>query len=513
MAGWRERLTPGPALVKANLTAHSGLGLFAAVLLYVLCVSGTAAVFYKDLERWEQPAVDEWRDFDPALLDRTAATMLAEVEGSVDHLVFALPTQDSPRLAVHAGDSTRFVAADGSLGPEESHPFTHFLVELHYALNLPTTLGLTVVGLLGVVLTALVISGLLAHPNLFRDAFHWRRGRSRRLEKVDLHNRIGVWAAPFHLMLAFTGAFIGLSSVLLILIAALFHDGDREAVGAAFFGEDPVASEAVAPLAPITAPVRWVRETHPERTPFYIVVHEPETASQVVDVGVHVPRRLAWAELYRFDGEGDFLGPVGWAEGEPGRQLYAATFRLHFGHFGGLPVKLLWLLLGLSLCVAVASGVDIWLARRRRERLPVAALERAWVATVWGVPLALALTAVAALSGAMQIVVAFWGIAGMLVVLAAWRGSQQYWSEGLRWALAATAALVVLLHSVLHGAAAWGAAGWLPNLLWSVLALAVGVAALESWRARRQRRMRAEDGLTTAAVARRQLPVSRKSSA
>lgn len=35
------------------------LGLAIGALMYIICVSGTAAVFYQDFERWERPTVPE----------------------------------------------------------------------------------------------------------------------------------------------------------------------------------------------------------------------------------------------------------------------------------------------------------------------------------------------------------------------------------------------------------------------------------------------------------------------
>ena len=41
------------AFVAQNLTGHKILGLATAAILYLICLSGTATVFYIDLERWE----------------------------------------------------------------------------------------------------------------------------------------------------------------------------------------------------------------------------------------------------------------------------------------------------------------------------------------------------------------------------------------------------------------------------------------------------------------------------
>jgi uncharacterized iron-regulated membrane protein len=51
-------------------------------------------------------------------------------------------------------------------------------------------------------------------------------------------------------------------------------------------------------------------------------------------------------------------------------QLSAATIPLHFGNFGGWPVKVLWCLGGLAPGVLAISGTLIWRARRRPTAPP-----------------------------------------------------------------------------------------------------------------------------------------------
>ena len=51
----RKRPLLAPAFVRAVLAGHSALGLAFAAVIYVVCLSGTLAVFIHDFQRWEQP--------------------------------------------------------------------------------------------------------------------------------------------------------------------------------------------------------------------------------------------------------------------------------------------------------------------------------------------------------------------------------------------------------------------------------------------------------------------------
>ena len=99
------------------------------------------------------------------------------------------------------------------------------MIELHYYLHLPRSFGMQIVAIFGVFLFAMSVSGFLAHPNIFKDAFSFRKKRSARLKMVDLHNRLSVWTAPFHLSNSLTGAMIGLATISAIFVGMLKYDG------------------------------------------------------------------------------------------------------------------------------------------------------------------------------------------------------------------------------------------------------------------------------------------------
>ncbi len=65
--------------------------------------------------------------------------------------------------------------------------------------------------------------------------------------------------------------------------------------------------------------------------------------------------------------------------------------------FAGFRIRLIYGALGLALCAICATGVNIWLIRRRERGTGSAMWGRLWIAVVWGQPLALALAALVAL--------------------------------------------------------------------------------------------------------------------
>jgi uncharacterized iron-regulated membrane protein len=101
------------------------------------------------------------------------------------------------------------------------------------------------------------------------------------------------------------------------------------------------------------------------------------------------------ANTYYFDGSGKLLGDGGLETGGIGQQILGALQPLHFGWFGGLPVKLAYGVLGLALTIVTHSGIAIWLARRRDSGRALPGWEKVWAAVTWGQPLAFGTTALA----------------------------------------------------------------------------------------------------------------------
>lgn len=383
---------PSPELVKRSLRAHSVIGLVVGALMYLVCLTGTIAVLAFEFERWEQPEVAEFMQYDEGVLQHALAQFLQRV-GSVTATVFiVLPSEEVPRMHVADGDHEWYLEPDGSLGPAVDPPWTEMLRHLHVSLHLPTSVGIIVVSALGVMLLALIISGLLAHPRIFKDAFRLRLGGSKRLEMADLHNRLSVWGLPFYLMIALTGALFGLLGPLALVAATAYYGGDEEALVADVYGADLVV-DADIQTPDIGAALTHLREMAPDAEPIFLMIQQPGTRAQLLEVAARLPGRLIHSEIYRYSSGGTYLGSQGFAEGLAGRQAIYSIYRLHFGQFGSGWVKVVYLLLGLALTVVSVSGVNIWLARRGgRDRI-----NAIWCGIVWGIPLALMAAAVQSL--------------------------------------------------------------------------------------------------------------------
>ena len=387
MSGFKLRLPP--TLVRTALAGHSTLGLGIAALLYIIALTGTVAMLAPELDRLQMHGKPVAGPVAPTLVARTIETLAAEQHWARVTVEYPLPTL--PYIVVTAkGDAAaepeRFAVTPGSgeLVPL-TEPWSDFLIDLHERLTIPGMFGLIIVGILGIAMLALTLGGLLAHPRLFRDAFQFRAGAAPRQRQADLHNRLSVWPLPFHAMIAFTGALLALSLPIATVTGMLAYRTPPATIGTAVLGPSAGKDRTTAPLPPITATLKNIDANAIQR----VIVMSPGTAGQMMRVDIRKDRHLLYGDRLFFDGEGAALNAGGMLDRSASLQAFNAMFALHFGTFGGLPVRLIYVVLGLMLCTVIVSGVRIWLVRRRTRGTPSPRLERLWTGWVWGSGIAL----------------------------------------------------------------------------------------------------------------------------
>lgn len=388
-------------MVRASLAGHSLLGVVLGALVYQVCLTGTFSVFAAEFQRWEQPNAPVVESVAPEAFVNAAENALARGATGKSIVLFG-PTWNKPRfvLRLPQTDTRVLLDSDGNIGEAVQTPWTSFVVSLHDELHLPAPWGRIVIGLSGVVLLALIFTGLCTHSRIFRDAFHLRLGAGTRLGESDLHNRMSVWSLPFQIVVSATGAILALGGLLGPLLILLAYGGDVEHGMLEFAGPPPAVDQMEpAPLPDIASLIRTIEAAHQPAKVSYVEISQAGTSGQILSIDTNAPHDLASGESYRFSGDGRALGSAGYTTGSAGKQMMAALAPLHFGSFGGPTVLAAYGILGAMLCAVCATGVNIWLLRRSERGRNSAFWKRIWIIVVWGQPVILALAAVAAMGG------------------------------------------------------------------------------------------------------------------
>lgn len=371
---------------------HGWTGLLLGWVLFVMCLSGTLSVFKPEVGQWMRP--EATAKANPIEAIATAGRWLAA--NTKDTTGWYLTAPDARSNTIEAAYDSGGTFLYHALDPVSGAPVARetmggeFFYRLHFELELPYPWGRMLASLAAAVMLIALITGIIAHRRIFKDYFTFRTGKGQR-SWLDGHNALGVLALPFHLMITFTG--------LVTLSALSLPWGVEAAYGeniAAMFAEmtpgvvqrAPTGTKApLAPLGPMLheaqrrfggAPVGRVYVLNPGDSGAVVTVFRADAS-----VVGYMPAEIS------FDGtNGRMLGE--WAENRAAIQTYNVVYGLHMGRFAPSLTRWLYFLGGAMLTLAIASGLVLWIVKRR-EKAPLSLanriLERLNVGVLAGVPL------------------------------------------------------------------------------------------------------------------------------
>ncbi len=149
--------------VQRALSGHAAIGLLASALLYLICLTGTVVVFYQEWQRIEQPGAPEMAAIAPDAVQAGVAAVLRTEKGkpATTHLYVHMPVNGLPRTTITTDHQAFHVDADGKIAAPEENAWSEFLLGAHYALNIPGLVGMTIVGIFGVMILALALSAVI----------------------------------------------------------------------------------------------------------------------------------------------------------------------------------------------------------------------------------------------------------------------------------------------------------------------------------------------------------------
>ena len=378
---------------RARLYAvHSWSGILFGLLLYAVSFSGVTALFHDELFQWERPEVRQGANpsSSPIDIDQLLSRELTHGMGDV----FLLPPRaDRPAWGMirpsedPESDEKRRTEHTLTDGREIDAPYygvARFFQNLHTNLHAGRTGGY-VVGATGLLMLILIVSGVLVHAR-FTDSFTtYRPERSRHVRWLDTHNVLGVWMLPFHAMIAFSGAVLGLAGVYILGITFLLFEGDIDRAQTFMFGDHPEPAGVIAPMAGLSAMLADAETQEPNGEAVFIQLENWGDSEAFVKISRKLDDELGPGREFAYKGTtGERQDAQGLYDSTSG-SIYLALISLHYGTFGGPLLKLIYTVLGLGLCGLILSGCYIWLERKRsRSPRACAILEKLVPAFAFG---------------------------------------------------------------------------------------------------------------------------------
>ncbi|MEO1204506.1 MAG: PepSY-associated TM helix domain-containing protein, partial [Pseudomonadota bacterium] len=227
---------------------HSWVGALTAILIFVIAFTGAVSVFGRpEIKIWAHEVSHVPSPVDAQAIERLVAEHANTLPREyLDEIQVIMPgVRRSPHLSIYFEKETELESGrvehhvirfdhdprshefierrEGDpveLFETERKDLADFIITFHADLHLGDPLGLLLTGLLGLTLFASVVTGVITHRKVLKEAFTFRPFRSLRLLFTDSHKVLGVWGMLFHGTIAFTGAFLGLAVVILLPAAA-----------------------------------------------------------------------------------------------------------------------------------------------------------------------------------------------------------------------------------------------------------------------------------------------------
>lgn len=371
-------------VLRVYKTVHTWTGIVAGLLLFIAFYAGAITMFKDSLSAWTTPPKVSAMPSVPlaradTLIERTLSAHPAARKmfnlSLVDDRRVQLSWQPAPGHRWYA-----WLDAQDRLQSSESRPSdaARFIDVLHMTAGVPGgfAVGMGVMGVVSLLYGFALVSGVIVLlPTLIKDLFALRVGKNLKRMWLDAHNVVGIMSLPFHLVMALSVVAFGLSDYIFDVQDKVIYSGTLKPMMTAqnpFFNKAPVAPGASTTpvLLPPAQLLAKVRERAPDFVPTALRYRGAGKPGATVFVAGDDERYLARDGGFALmdPATGAFLNAQ-FLPGGNGNNWSASTsafYALHFGSYGGAPVRWGYFALGLAGAFLFYSGNLLWIESRRK---------------------------------------------------------------------------------------------------------------------------------------------------
>ena len=360
-------------LRRALFQIHLWAGIALSLYVVVIALSGSILVFENELTGTTLPrGLSAWDPSRTASIPDVMRRFAQACPGCVASLLIT-PYPAVPAFQIRAVDTQHrqlgFIAdpVSGAVLPQP-RTWVDWMHDLHLYLLLGNEHGEQVNGVGAAILLLLCVTGLFLWWQGIRN---WSRGlrislRSHwRRINFDAHHAIGIWTIAIVTWWSISGVYFA-------------WYGPLERAINAVFPVRAMLSPPMPPLAPhngasasLRAIVAAAQHASPRGRLFAIYNPSLTEATVFVQMDLRDPGNFAHRDLVTIETSSARVLTV-WHYGDNvtlGDWILWSMFTLHFGTVWGLPVKILWCLLGVSLAVLSITGLIMYWNRYLRHQL------------------------------------------------------------------------------------------------------------------------------------------------
>ncbi|OON62031.1 hypothetical protein B0920_00600 [Massilia sp. KIM] len=356
---------------RAWYTVHKWTSLIATLFLLMLCLTGLPLIFSHEISHALGTSADP-PQLAPGHTGRASIDAIvadAQARRPQDVLQFLVAEADEPDLIyvrmadrIDSPGLTAFYTYDARTGQFLSeYPLGQGFMDVMLRLHVDMYMGLggtLFLGLMGLLLAASIVSGIYVYgPTMKKLRFgSIRRDRASRLKWLDQHNLLGMVTLVWLLVVGVTGTINALNQP----IFAAWQASELKALAEPFRGQPPVtgpvSTEAALKAALAAAPGKSLSFMAYPGNDFATPQHF--MAFMQGDTPL-TSKLLSIVMIDARSGQVVTTGEMPW---------YVSTLMLsqplHFGDYGGMALKVLWLVLDLLSIWVLWSGLVLWWKRR-----------------------------------------------------------------------------------------------------------------------------------------------------
>lgn len=271
------------------------------------------------------------------------------------------PAPDAPP------EKSKYVVLNAFTGEVLAKPTTDGLMDIILKLHTNMFMGIggkLFLGIMGMLFVIAIITGIVLYGRIMKkfDFGMVRKYKSKRLHWLDTHNLIGIVTLVWASVVGVTGVINTLSDVVLFM----WQQGQLKEMVAPYANQQPLKG----PLSSIDNAVAIAEKTAPHMQPA-IITYPGTIFSSKHHYAIFMRGKTALTAR--------LLMPA-LIDAKTGAFTDARTMPwfvntlflsepLHFGDYGGMPLKIIWALFDIATIVVLITGLYLWFARRKAAKL------------------------------------------------------------------------------------------------------------------------------------------------
>ncbi len=350
---------------------HKWTSLICTIFMLMLCITGLPLIFHEELDGVLEKQVVAEVPEGARKMSLDSLAILAGKQYPAEKIRYIFwDDEDKNKIIFDLAakpdappEGSRYATLNVYTGEVLDKPTTDGIMDIILKIHMNMFLGIggkLFLGLMGILFVVAIVSGVVLYGRIMKkyDFGMVRKYKSSRLKWLDTHNLIGIVTLTWASVVGLTGIINTLSDVVL----ALWQQGQLKEMVAPYVNQQPLTGA----MSSLDSAMATAQKAAPHMEP-RIVTYPGTMFSSKHHYAVFMRGNTALTSRLLMPALVDAkTGALTDARTMP---WYVNTLflsePLHFGDYGGMPLKIIWALFDLGTIIVLITGLYLWFARRK----------------------------------------------------------------------------------------------------------------------------------------------------